>query len=238
MLLISTLIAAADFANFAAPDVADSSVAASGLAGRVIELFVLISALSIAPAIAMMATSLPLIVIVLSILRQGSGLQQSPPNMMIMGLAIALTWFVMQPSFSEAWREGLSPYLSKTIEAEDAAAKVAAPFRRFMENRVDPFALSSLTEARGATITDPTASPDLSLLAPAFMLSEIQRAIQIGFVILLPFLIIDLLIASILMAMGMMMVPPAIVSLPFKLAFLVLTNGWVAVSSALVSSYS
>jgi len=212
--------------------------ASTGLSDRVIELFLLVTTLSLAPGIAMMATCLPLIVIVLSILRQGSGLQQSPPNMMIMGLAIFLTWFIMEPVFLDAWRTGVSPLISGSIAEEDAVKAIIAPFAQFMSSRVDPSALHILSEARGLNIDPAPTSVDFSLLAPAFVLSEIQRAFQIGFVILLPFLIIDLLVASILMAMGMMMVPPAIVSLPFKLSFFVLTNGWVAISGALVRSYS
>jgi len=213
-------------------------VASSALSERVIEIFLLVTTLSLAPGIAMMATCLPLIVIVLSILRQGSGLQQSPPNMMIMGLAIFLTWFIMEPVFQDAWRSGVSPLISGSIAEDEAIKNMIAPFSQFMISRVDPSALLILSEARGLNADLATSSADFSLLAPAFVLSEIQRAFQIGFVILLPFLIIDLLVASILMAMGMMMVPPAIVSLPFKLSFFVLTNGWVAISGALVRSYS
>lgn len=224
----------------ASPAVAESvNIAGTAtLSERVIEIFLLVTTLSLAPGIAMMATSLPLIVIVLSILRQGGGLQQSPPNMMIMGLAIFLTWFIMEPVFGEAWKSGVEPLLSGSITEDDAIGKVIAPFSQFMSSRVDPSALQILSEARGLEVDVSATKTSLALLAPAFVLSEIQRAFQIGFVILLPFLIIDLLVASILMAMGMMMVPPAIVSLPFKLSFFVLTNGWIAISGALVRSYS
>ena len=235
MLATLALTLGADPSAAAAVDPA--IVAAPALSERIIQIFLLVTTLSLAPGIAMMATSLPLIVIVLSILRQGGGLQQSPPNMMIMGLAIFLTWLIMEPVFGEAWSAGVKPLLSGTITEDDAIGKIIAPFSGFMTSRVDPSALLTLSEARGLAV-DAAAPPSLSLLAPAFVLSEIQRAFQIGFVILLPFLIIDLLVASILMAMGMMMVPPAIVSLPFKLSFFVLTNGWVAISGALVRSYS
>jgi flagellar biosynthetic protein FliP len=209
-----------------------------GLTERVVQIFLLVTVLSLAPGIAMIATSLPLIVIVLSILRQGLGLQQSPPNMLIMGVALFLTWFVMEPVFQESWADGVKPLVAKEIAEPEAVRRMAAPFAAFMERRVDPDAIRILADARGIEATAETGEPQFSLLVPAFALSEIQKAFQIGFVILLPFLIIDLLVASILMAMGMMMVPPAIVSLPFKLAFFVLTNGWVAISGALVRSYS
>lgn len=236
--MLATLALAISADPAAAATVEPISVAAPALSERVIQIFLLVTTLSLAPGIAMMATSLPLIVIVLSILRQGGGLQQSPPNMMIMGLAIFLTWLIMEPVFGEAWREGVTPLLSGTISEDDAIRKIIAPFAEFMTSRVDSTALQTLSDARGVAAGASESAPSLSLLAPAFVLSEIQRAFEIGFVILLPFLIIDLLVASILMAMGMMMVPPAIVSLPFKLSFFVLTNGWVAVSGALVRSYS
>lgn len=222
----------------AAAGIAAADLAAGGLSERVIQIFLIVTVLSLAPGLAMMATSLPLIVIVLSILRQGAGLQQSPPNMLIMGLAIFLTWFVMEPVFAKAWNEGVEPLLAREITDEEAYEKTIAPFADFMSARVDPFALETLAEARGVAAPTGAGAPALSLLAPAFVLSEIQNAFEIGFVILLPFLIIDLLVASILMAMGMMMVPPGVVSLPFKLAFFVLTNGWVEVSGALVRSYA
>ena len=217
---------------------AAADLAGGGLSERVIQIFLIGTVLSLAPGLAMMATSLPLIVIVLSILRQGAGLQQSPPNMLIMSLAIFLTWFVMEPVFLDAWHAGVEPLLAKEIGDKEAISRVIKPFATFMNARVDPGALETLASARGVASLGDDGGANLSLLAPAFVLSEIQRAFEIGFVILLPFLIIDLLIASVLMAMGMMMVPPGIVSLPFKLAFFVLTNGWVAVSGALVRSYS
>jgi flagellar biosynthetic protein FliP len=225
--------------SIASPAMASEAEAATGgLSSRVVEIFLAVTVLSLAPGIAMMATCLPLIVIVLSILRQGAGLQQSPPNMMIMGVALFLTWFVMEPVFADAWTSGVRPMLDGAIEQKEGLGRAAEPFAEFMRARVDEGTLATLADARGDTATLRGEEPPLSLLAPAFALSEIQRAFQIGFVVLLPFLVIDLLIASILMAMGMMMVPPAAVALPFKLAFFVLTNSWVAVSAALVRSYA
>lgn len=236
--LLLILLAAA-LALFAPAHAADAiGGIEGGLTGRVIQIFLAVTVLSLAPGLAMTATCLPLIVIVLSILRQGVGLQQSPPNMLIMGVALFLTWYVMEPVFKDAWIEGVAPLKHEEIDEEEAFRRVAEPFRQFMTSRVSPTALDTLREARGEARSAGDQMPELSILAPAFALSEIQRAFQIGFVVLLPFLIIDLLVASILMAMGMMMVPPAIVSLPFKLAFFILTNGWVAVAGALVRSYS
>lgn len=231
--------AAAAAAVLAAEAAAQTAAAVEGaaLSQRIIQIFMTVTVLSLAPGIAMMATALPFIVISLSILRQGLGLQHAPPNMLIMGLALFLTFFVMEPVFVEAWRSGVAPLAAQTVGEEEAMRRVIAPFAAFMRGRVDPEAVLALAEARGTAI-DAAAEPPLALLVPAFVLSEIQRAFEVGFVILLPFLIIDLLIASVLMAMGMVMVPPSIVSLPFKLCFFIMTNGWVAISGALVRSYS
>jgi flagellar biosynthetic protein FliP len=219
---------------------ADSSIdaAGAGLSERVIQIFLTVTVLSLAPGIAMMATSLPFIVISLSILRQGLGLQHAPPNMLIMGLALFLTFFVMEPVFVKAWTEGVAPLTRQELNEKVALERTVAPFADFMNRRIDPAALMTLAESRGAADAAAVSDPGIFLIIPSFVLSEIQRAFEVGFVILLPFLIIDLIVASVLMAMGMMMVPPSIVSLPFKLAFFVMTNGWVAVSGALVRSYS
>ena len=181
-----------------------------------------------------MITCFPFIVTVLSILRQAIGLQQSPPNMLIVSLALFLTYFVMAPVFEAAYTIGIAPLIAGKLDPQDALAAAYGPFRGFMMNRVETQTLQSLAELRGMSdITDPEAS----ILIPAFMLSEVERAFQIGFLIFLPFLIIDLVVAAILMSMGMMMVPPAIVSLPFKLAFFVVADGWALLTGALVRSY-
>mgnify|MGYP000607412231 CR=1 FL=1 len=212
--------------------------AEGGLSARVVQLFMLVTVLSLAPGIAMMITCLPFMVIVFSILRQAIGLQQAPPNMLIMSLALFLTYFVMEPVFSDAWGAGVQPLLDGNITEEQAFERTLAPFRSFMETRVSPVAMEKLsTTVRPETIAAADGATPLSMLIPAFMLSEIQHAFEIGFVIFLPFVIIDLVVASVLMAMGMMMVPPAIVSLPFKLAFFVLANGWVEIAGAVVKGY-
>ena len=209
----------------------------TALASRAIQLFLLITVLSLAPGLAVMITCFPFIVTVLAILRQGLGLQQSPPNMLIVSLALFLTYFVMAPVFEEAWRSGLQPLAAGEAELEPALAASLAPFRAFMAARLDPDTFAALAELRPDA--DPTPGPDaaLSILVPSFLLSEIERAFQIGFLIFLPFLIIDLVVAAVLMSMGMMMVPPAIVSLPFKLAFFVVADGWSLIAGALVRSY-
>jgi flagellar biosynthetic protein FliP len=210
---------------------------ASGLAQRVVQILILVTVLSLVPGIAMMVTCFPFIVTVLAILRQGIGLQQSPPNMLIVSIALFLTWFVMEPVFAAAWSDGVVPFNAGTLSLEDAFLRVAEPFRAFMLARMDGDTFAELQSLRPGTAGVPPAEAGLSVIIPAFMLSELQRAFEVGFLIFLPFLVIDLVVAAILMSMGMMMVPPAIVSLPFKLAFFVVADGWSLIAGALVQSY-
>jgi len=216
----------------------DLGEGAGGLTGQTLGLFALITVLSLVPGIAVMITCFPFIVTVLSILRQAIGLQQSPPNMLIVTLALFLTYFIMDPVLQEAWSSGIQPLLDDRIAIGAAMENTLAPFRIFMAGRVDPETFATLSELRAAVPAEitPEAAP-LSLLVPSFLLSEVERAFEIGFLIFLPFLIIDLVVAAVLMSMGMMMVPPAIVSLPFKLAFFVVADGWSLVSGALIRSY-
>lgn len=207
---------------------------------QVVQLFALLTVLSLAPGIAIMLTCFPFMVTVLSILRQAIGVQQAPPNMMIVSLALFLTWFVMAPVFNVAWEDGVAPLTTGEINAEEAFTRTLAPFRTFMEGRADPNTMQVLLDAAPQSAPDADLAdegPPLSLLVPSFMLTEIKRGFEVGFLIFLPFLIIDLVVASILMSMGMMMVPPAIVSLPFKLAFFVLADGWTLLAGALVRGY-
>ncbi|MGF1500235.1 MAG: flagellar type III secretion system pore protein FliP [Paracoccaceae bacterium] len=209
------------------------------LTGRAVQLFLIVTVLSLAPGIAIMVTCFPLMVTVLSILRQGIGLQQAPPNMLIVSLALFLTYFVMAPVFEEAWTRGLGPLLDGDLSPEQAWERGVAPFRSFMEGRVRPEALAELAAvAPGRPALASGAPAPLEVLVPAFMLSELERAFEIGFVIFLPFLVIDLVVASILMSMGMMMVPPVVVSLPLKLAFFVVADGWSLLAAALVTGYA
>ena len=198
----------------------------------------LITLLSLAPGIAIMVTCFPFMVTVLAILRQAIGLQQSPPNMLIVSLALFLTYYVMEPVFTEAWNLGVSPLLEDRLPLEEAFAAALGPFRLFMAGRLDPETFRAMADLRPDAIGSPL-SPDapLSILVPSFMLSEIARAFQVGFLIFLPFLVIDLVVAAVLMSMGMMMVPPAIVSLPFKLAFFVIADGWALLAGSLVRGY-
>jgi flagellar biosynthetic protein FliP len=207
------------------------------LSARSIQLILLLTVLSLAPGLAVMVTCFPFVVTVLSILRQAIGLQQAPPNMLIVSLALFLTWYVMDPVFTEAWVNGLGPLSREEIEVGPAITATLAPFREFMAARLDPATFAHLADLRPDPMPASLPEAPLSVLVPAFMLSEIKLAFEIGFMVFLPFLIIDLVVAAVLMSMGMMMVPPAIVSLPFKLAFFVVADGWSLIASALVRSY-
>ncbi|MEO9683617.1 MAG: flagellar type III secretion system pore protein FliP [Tateyamaria sp.] len=221
-----------------AQEVAISFGDEGSLSARTLQLLALITILSLAPGLAIMITCFPFLVTVLSILRQAIGLQQSPPNMLIVSLALFLTYFVMEPVFMQAWTEGLQPLTNDQIDPETAFVRTLNPFRDFMSARLDVDTFSAMADLRPDTQgLELTPDAPLSVLIPSFLLSEITRAFQVGFLIFLPFLIIDLVAAAVLMSMGMMMVPPAIVSLPFKLAFFVVADGWSLIAGSLVRSY-
>ncbi len=248
-LALGALALALFWASAAAAQQLTVDLGGGSLTLRTIQLIVLIGVISLAPGIAIMVTCFPFMVTVLSILRQALGLQQAPPNMLIVSLALFLTYFVMQPVFQQAWQDGIRPLSEDRIDLSRAAPRIIAPFRGFMLKRVDPETLRRLQLARAEGLDRPGAEADataagetdgqidLAVLIPAFMLSEVARAFRIGFVLFLPFLVIDLVVAAVLMSMGMMMVPPAIVALPFKLAFFVMADGWSLLSEALVRGY-
>ncbi|RWR29911.1 flagellar biosynthetic protein FliP [Sinirhodobacter populi] len=208
------------------------------LSTQAFTIFVAMTVLSISPSLAIMVTCFPLIVSVLSMFRQGIGLQASPPNFLIIGLSLFLTWFVMEPTFLKSWNEGVEPFLSGGMGNDEAFVKITSPFRDFMSARINEGTFDSLVGISTADIeiNDMHSAP-FRVMVPAFMLSEMSRAFEIAFYILLPFLIVDLIVSAILMSMGMMMVPPAIVALPFKLAFLVVSDGFTKVAKALVEGY-
>jgi flagellar biosynthetic protein FliP len=217
-----------------AQDPATLETLGAGVGQHAVLMVALLTALSLAPAIAIMVTCFPFIVTVLAILRQAIGLQQSPPNMLIVSLALFLTWFIMDPVLREAWQVAGAPLQTGQIDIEEAFRRGIIPFQEFMSARTDPETMQALAEVAPSG-TD--ASHRLSVLIPSFMLSEIQRAFEIGFLVALPFLIIDLVVSAVLMSMGMMMVPPIVVALPFKLAFFVVVDGWSLIANALIRNY-
>lgn len=205
--------------------------------GRIIQLIALITILSLAPSILVMMTSFTRIVVVLSFLRTAIGLQQTPPNSVIVSLALFLTAFVMMPTLEAVYDEALEPLIAEEITEFEALDRAQAPVRDFMLRHVresDLRLFLDLTDTEA--VEDPEATP-MRALIPAFMISELRRAFEIGFLLFLPFLIIDMVVASILMSMGMMMLPPVMISLPFKLIFFVLVDGWYMVAGSLVQSY-
>jgi flagellar biosynthetic protein FliP len=222
------------------------------LTGRIVQLVLLMTVLSLAPSILLMVTSFTRIVVVLSLLRSALGLQQSPPNAVLIGLAMFLTAYIMAPTFDAAWRDGIQPLIDNQITEEQSFERASEPVRAFMQDHVRDkdlrlfLDLAAPANRDGQAQPAPDAAPTaatpeaapLRALIPAFMLSELRRAFEIGFLLFLPFLIIDMVIAAILTSMGMMMLPPLVVSLPFKLIFFVLVDGWWLVVGSLVRSYS
>lgn len=207
-----------------------------GLSSQLIQIVLLTTVLSLAPSILIMMTSFIRIVVVLSLLRTAIGVQASPPNPVIISLALFLTAFVMAPTFEEAWRAGVSPMMKNEMPMEEALPAAIAPVKEFMLAQTREKDLALFFDLAKVAPETPEATP-LQIVAPAFMISELRRAFEIGFMIFIPFLIIDMVISSILMAMGMLMLPPIVISLPFKLIFFVLVDGWRLVAGSLVKSF-
>jgi len=209
----------------------------TGLTERVIQLIALITVLSLAPAILIMVTSFTRIVVVLSLLRTALGTATAPPNSVLISLALFLTAFVMAPVFERAYDEGVRPLVAGDIDTQQAFERGSEPFRGFMMKNVRDKDLRLFVDLSREPRPERAEETPLRVLVPAFMISELRRAFEIGFLLFLPFLIIDLIVASVLMSMGMMMLPPVVVSLPFKLIFFVLADGWSLVAGSLVQSY-
>lgn len=208
-----------------------------GKVAVVLQIFLLLTVLSLVPAILVMLTSFTRIIIVLSVLRQAIGTHQMPPNQIIIGLALFLTLFVMTPVWQRVNQEALQPYLNKQITQEQALKKAAEPVRYFMFKQTREKDLALLVEI--ADIERPKNVDDvpISVLIPSFIISELKTAFQIGFLLYVPFLIIDMVVASVLLSMGMMMLPPIMISLPFKLMLFVLADGWYLIVGSLVRSF-
>jgi flagellar biosynthetic protein FliP len=233
---VGTALASAVFPA-AAQDINISLGQGSGLTERVIQLIAFVTVLSLAPSILIMMTSFTRIVVVLSLLRTALGTATAPPNAVIVALALFLTAFVMGPALQSAYDTGVKPLINNEISVEQAFERSSAPLKVFMQKNVREKDLALFSDM--SREPRPANPEDLSLriLVPAFMISELKRAFEIGFLLFLPFLIIDLVVASVLMSMGMMMLPPVIVSLPFKLIFFVLVDGWSLVAGSLIQSY-
>jgi flagellar biosynthetic protein FliP len=243
LLLASTVAAAAQL-----PDLGNLIPQGQGSAsGRVVQLIALLTVLSIAPSLLIMVTSFTRFIVALSFLRSGLGLQSTPANLVLISLALFMTFYVMAPTFDRAWTTGIQPLMKNEIGEEEAYGRITAPFREFMLTHVREKDLTNFEQLADETIrskVDEKAGEkaaekqiDLRIIIPAFMISELRRAFEIGFLIMLPFLVIDMIVATITMSMGMMMMPPTVIALPFKTLFFVLIDGWSLVTSGLIRSF-
>ena len=235
LLLFGLLAAHAAHAQSVSVDLGDPG--GGGVTSRLVQLTALITVLALAPSLLVMVTAFTRIIIVLSLLRSALGLQTTPPNMVLIGLALFLTFFVMQPVLHAAWASGLLPLEQGKIGDLEGLRLAAEPFRHFMLANLRPADLRLFLDA--AKLPAPL-TPDVTpwrALVPAFLVGELRRAFEMGFLLYLPFLIIDMVVSSVLMSLGMMMLPPTAVSLPFKLVFFVLVDGWRLVSGSLVQSF-
>lgn len=208
--------------------------------GRIIQLMALITVLSVAPGLLIMVTSFTRFAVALSFLRSGLGLQTTPANLVLISLALFMTFYVMAPTFDRAWETGVQPLMKNEISEEEAYVKITDPFRDFMLAHVRDKDLQTFESLAAESFRKKFDDKriDLRVIIPAFMISELRRSFEIGFLIMLPFLVIDMIVATLTMSMGMMMMPPTILALPFKMLFFVLIDGWNLLASGLVRSFS
>ena len=238
LLALVCLLPAGAWAQSFSVDLGDGGGGGGGTTSRILQIIALLTVLSLAPGILIMVTSFTRVVIVLSLLRAALGGQQTPPNMVLVSLAMFLTAFVMAPTFQKSYEDGIAPLMAEQIDEQTAFTRSAVPFKIFMLSQVREKDLGLFMDMANA---EPAATPEetpLQVLIPAFMISELRRAFEIGFLLFVPFLIIDMVVASVLMSMGMMMLPPVMISLPFKLLLFLLVDGWGLVVTSLVSSYA
>ena len=208
-------------------------------AGRIIQLIVVITVLSVAPGLLIMVTCFTRFVVALSFLRSGLGLQTTPANLILISLALFMTFYVMGPTFDKAWQDGVQPLMENKISEQEAYTRISGPFRAFMRTNVRDKDLKLFADLASESLHVRAADPeiDLRVLIPAFMISELRRGFEIGFLIVLPFLVIDMIVATLTMSMGMMMLPPTVISLPFKVLFFVLIDGWNLLIGGLIRSF-
>ncbi|WP_334129413.1 flagellar type III secretion system pore protein FliP [Sneathiella sp.] len=210
---------------------------AGPLTGRIVQLVVLMTVLSLAPAILIVMTSFTRLIVVLSLLRSALGVQSTPPNVVLISLALFLTAFIMAPTFEAAYDNGIAPLIAEEIDETEAFNRTVDPFRSFMMEHTREKDVLLFMDLSQTPVAETAADVPLKVLVPAFMISELKRAFEIGFLLFVPFIVIDMVVASILMSMGMMMLPPVMISLPFKLIFFVLVDGWNLVAKSLVESF-
>lgn len=216
---------------------ADEASGNGTVAGRVVQIVALLTVLSLAPSILMMMTSFTRIVVVFSFLRTAIGTQQTPPNAVLISLAMFLTLFIMMPTFQASYNQGIKPMINEEMPEMEAMEKAVQPFKQFMLKFTREKDLQLFLELNKATPVKQAMDTPIQYVIPAFMISELRRAFEIGFLLFLPFLVIDMVVSSILMSMGMMMLPPVMISLPFKIIFFVLVDGWYLITGSLIQSY-
>lgn len=226
------------FATNTGISVIDDLMGQGSTSAKVMQLFLLITVLGLAPSILIMTTSFVRISIVLSIVRTALGLQQSPPNQVLISLALFLTFFIMSPALEESYENGVKPMLEEKMSEEEALPIIVQPFKKFMLANTRSKDLDLFMSIAKEDPKQEMEGLPMKVVMPSFMISELRRAFEIGFLIFLPFLIIDIVVSSILMAMGMMMMPPVMVALPFKIIFFVVIDGWYLVAGSLVRSFS
>jgi flagellar biosynthesis protein FliP len=212
-------------------------------AARIIQLVALLTVLSVAPGLLIMVTSFTRFIVALSFVRSGLGLQSTPANLVLISLALFMTFYVMAPTFDHAWQDGVGPLMDNKISEQEAFPKIIEPFRQFMLKQVRDkdlrlFEDLAPPDLKPAANTQPPPEVEMRILIPAFMISELRRGFEMGFLIALPFLVIDVVVSTLTMSMGMMMLPPSVISLPIKILFFVLVDGWNMLIGSLVRSYS
>ena len=223
---------------FAVPQIQLSLGGGEGDWVATLRILALLTALTLAPGIVLTMTSFTRIVVVLGFLRQALGTQQAPPSQILLALALFMTVFIMRPVWSQAYETALRPYMEQTISQQVALERAVEPIRAFMFSQTRKQDLALFIEASGADRPNTKADVSTWQLIPAFIISELKTAFQMGFMLYVPFLVLDMVVASILMAMGMMMLPPVLISLPFKLMLFVLVDGWNLLTSSLIRSFS
>lgn len=205
--------------------------------GKLVQIMMLLTVLSLAPSILIMMTSFTRIIVVMSFVRNALGLQQTPPNPVLVSLALFLTFFIMSPTFTKSYTEGLLPLMEEKIDEATAIEKIAFPFHEFMLKQTRAKDLELFLGMAKISEDKKIEDTPYHVLIPAFMISELRRAFEIGFLVFIPFIVIDMLVSSILMAMGMMMLPPAMIALPFKIIYFVVSDGWYMIAGSLARSF-
>jgi flagellar biosynthetic protein FliP len=241
ILLVLLLVVLPEAASAQIPDLNTLIPSGNGsTSGRIVQLTALITVLSVAPGLLIMVTSFTRFAVALSFLRAGLGLQTTPANLVLISLALFMTFYVMAPTFDRAWETGVQPLMKNEISEEEAYLKITDPFREFMLNHVREKDLQTFQSLAAESFRRKFDEKriDMRVIIPAFMISELRRSFEIGFLVILPFLVIDMIVATLTMSMGMMMMPPTILALPFKILFFVLIDGWNLLVSGLVRSFS